>query len=81
MPSATIKLFLVHGDATRLRIAETSNWTGMAVAGPRSELDALMAHRVLNRHNKHTSYSGHSAHFRRSRRRGHVPSTPSRQSA
>src|ERR1039458_1476029 len=39
MPSATIKLFLVHGDAKRLRTAELSNWTGKAVAGPRSELD------------------------------------------
>ena len=32
MPSATIKLFLVHGDAKRLRTAELSNWTGKAVA-------------------------------------------------
>lgn len=43
MPSATIKLFLVHGDAKRLRTAELSNWTGKAVAGPRSELDAVLA--------------------------------------
>ena len=43
MPSATIKLFLVHGDAKRLRIAELSNWTGKAVAGPRSELDGILA--------------------------------------
>jgi hypothetical protein len=42
MPSATIKLFLVHGDAKRLRTAELSNWTGKAVAGPRSELDGLL---------------------------------------
>lgn len=42
MPSATIKLFLVHGDAKRLRIAELSNWTGKAVAGPRSELDGVL---------------------------------------
>ncbi len=40
MPSATIKLFLVRGDAKRLRTAELSNWTGKAVAGPRSELDS-----------------------------------------
>lgn len=43
MPSATIKLFLVHGDAQRLRTAELSNWTGKAVAGPRSEFDSLLA--------------------------------------
>jgi len=43
MPSATIKLFLAHGDAKRLRTAELSNWNGKAVAGPRSELDALLA--------------------------------------
>jgi hypothetical protein len=43
MPSATIKLFLVHGDAKRLRTAELSNWTGKAVAGPRSELEGVLA--------------------------------------
>src|SRR2546426_8653205 len=43
MPSATIKLFLVHGDAKRLRTAALSNWTGKAVAAPRSELDSLLA--------------------------------------
>lgn len=43
MPSVTIKLFLVHGDPKRLRTAGLSNWTGKAVAGPRSDLDAVMA--------------------------------------
>ena len=43
MPSATIKLFLVHGDPKRLRTAELSNWSGKAIAGPRSELDGLLA--------------------------------------
>ncbi len=43
MPSATLKIFLVHGDAKRLRTAELSNWTGKAVAAPRSELDGLLA--------------------------------------
>jgi hypothetical protein len=33
---------LVHGDAKRLRTAEISNWTGKAVAGPRSELDGVL---------------------------------------
>ena len=37
MSSATIKIFLVHGDPRRLRTAELFNWTGKAVAGPRSE--------------------------------------------
>ena len=43
MPSATIKLFLQFGDAKSLRTAEISNWTGNAVAAPRTELDALLA--------------------------------------
>jgi len=43
MPSATIKLFLVHGDAKRLRTAELSNWNGKAIAGPRSELESVLA--------------------------------------
>jgi hypothetical protein len=42
MPSATIKLFLVRGDPKRLRTAELSNWTGKAVAGPRSEFDNIL---------------------------------------
>ena len=42
MPSATIKLFLIHGDAKRLRVAELSNWTGKAIAGPRSEVDSVL---------------------------------------
>lgn len=43
MPSATIKLFLAHGDPKRLRTAELSNWSGKAVAGPRSEFDGLLS--------------------------------------
>ena len=43
MATATIKLFLVHGDPKRLRTAELSNWTGKAVAGPRSEFDGVLA--------------------------------------
>jgi hypothetical protein len=42
MSSATIKIFLVQGDPKRLRTAELSNWTGKAVAGPRSEFDGLI---------------------------------------
>lgn len=42
MHTATIKIFLVHGDPKRLRTAELSNWTGKAVAGPRSEFDGIL---------------------------------------
>lgn len=42
MPSATIKIYLPHGDPKRLRTAEISNWSGKAVAGPRTELDQLL---------------------------------------
>lgn len=42
MPTATIKLFLAHGDPKRLRIAELSNWTGKAVSGPRAEFDDVL---------------------------------------
>ena len=40
--STTLKLFLVYGDPQRLRTAEISNWSGMAVAAPRTELDELL---------------------------------------
>jgi len=43
MTSATIKLFLPQGDAKGLRTAEISNWTGKALAAPRTELDQLLA--------------------------------------
>lgn len=42
MSSATIKIFLPHGDPKRLRTAEISNWSGKAVAGPRTELNQLI---------------------------------------
>jgi len=42
MATATIKIFLVHGDPKRLRTAELSNWTGKAVAGPRSEIEGVL---------------------------------------
>ncbi len=49
MPSATIKLFLPLGAAKSLRTAEISNWTGKAVAAPRTELDALLAREELDK--------------------------------
>lgn len=47
MTSATITLFLRRGDAKSLRTAEISNWTGKAVAAPRTELDELLAREEL----------------------------------
>jgi len=49
MSSATIKLFLQHGDAKSLRTAEISNWTGKAVAAPRTEFDKLLAREELDK--------------------------------
>lgn len=43
VPAATLKLFLPHGDPKRIRIAELSNWTGKAVAGPRSDFDEVLS--------------------------------------
>ena len=40
--SATLKLFLPHGDAKRLRTGEVSNWTGKALAAPRMDFDELL---------------------------------------
>lgn len=40
--TATVKIFLVHGDPVSLRTAEISNWTGKAVAGPRSQLESVL---------------------------------------
>ena len=47
--SATIKLFLPTGDAKSLRVAEISNWTGKAVAAPRTELDELLQRDELDK--------------------------------
>ncbi len=49
MTSATIKLFLPRGGAKSLRTAEISNWTGKAVAAPRTELDELLAREELEK--------------------------------
>ncbi len=49
MTSATIKLYLPHGDAKRLRVGEVSNWTGKALAAPRTELDDLLAREELEK--------------------------------
>jgi hypothetical protein len=49
MTSATLKLFLPRGDAKGLRTAEISNWTGKALAAPRTELDELLAREELDK--------------------------------
>jgi|ERR1035437_356340 hypothetical protein len=49
MTSATITLFLPRGDAKSLRTAEISNWSGKAVAAPRTELDELLAREELEK--------------------------------
>lgn len=49
MRSATIKLFLPDGDAKGLRTAEISNWTGKALAAPRTEIDRLVAREECER--------------------------------
>ncbi|MFC2099027.1 GIY-YIG nuclease family protein [Bacteroidota bacterium] len=42
MATATLKIYLAFGDPKRLRTAELSNWTGKAIAGPRSEIDKIL---------------------------------------
>jgi hypothetical protein len=49
MKSATIKLFLPRGDAKSLRTAEIMNWTGFAIAAPRTELDDLLQRDELDK--------------------------------
>ncbi len=44
----TIRLFLITGSSKGLRTAEISNWSGMALAGPRSELRELLARPELD---------------------------------
>lgn len=45
--SATIKLFLPHGDAKGVRTAEISNWSGKAIAAPRLDLEHFIAREEL----------------------------------
>lgn len=42
MQPATIKLFLATGKPDGLRTAEISNWTGKAIACPRSDIQSLL---------------------------------------
>lgn len=45
--SATIKLFLPFGEAKGVRTAEISNWSGKAIAAPRSDLEHFLAREEL----------------------------------
>ena len=47
MSTATIKLYLAFGDPKRLRTGEISNWSGKAVAAPRTDLDELLGREEL----------------------------------
>ena len=49
MNSATIKLHIPNGDAKSLRTAEIINWTGWAIAAPRTELDDLLRREELEK--------------------------------
>ena len=40
--TATVKIFLAEGNPSSVRTAEISNWSGKAVAGPRSQLDLIL---------------------------------------
>ncbi len=40
--TATVRIFLAKGSPTSVRTAEISNWTGKAVAGPRSQLEEIL---------------------------------------
>lgn len=42
MNSITIKLFLASGRSSGIRTAEISNWSGVAVAGPKTELSEFL---------------------------------------
>jgi len=49
MTTATITLFLPRGEAKSLRTAEISNWTGKAIAAPRTEFEDLLIREELER--------------------------------
>jgi hypothetical protein len=48
MNPVTIKIFLVNGSPNGLRTAELSNWSGKAIAAPRTELNGLLKRPELN---------------------------------
>lgn len=40
--TASVRIFLTKGSPTSVRTAEISNWTGKAVAGPRSQIEDIL---------------------------------------
>jgi len=49
METATVRIFLAKGSPTSVRTAEISNWTGKAVAGPRSQLEEVLKRDEANK--------------------------------
>ena len=49
MAGVKIALFLPKGDAQSLRAAQIGNWTGLALACPRSEIDELFSREEINK--------------------------------
>jgi hypothetical protein len=47
--TATIKLFLPFGDPKKVRTAEISNWSGKAIAAPRSDLEHFLSRDELSK--------------------------------
>lgn len=46
--TATVKIFLAQGSPTAIRTAELSNWTGKAVAAPRSQIEEILKREEAN---------------------------------
>lgn len=49
MNAETIHLHLMHGDANRLRVAKITNWNGIGVAAPRTEMPDFLSREELQR--------------------------------
>lgn len=49
MQPVTIKIYLTKGNPESLKTAEISNWTGKAIAAPRTELKELLKREELDR--------------------------------
>ena len=47
--TATVKIFLVQGSPSSVRTAELSNWTGKAVARPRSQIEDILKREEANK--------------------------------
>ncbi len=47
--TATVKIFLAQGSPSSVRTAELSNWTGKAVAGPRSQIEDILKREEANK--------------------------------